>query len=176
MTGQRHVATVLTLTSRNTTPAPQERYSNMLGASFLPARLRHEYNHDGPATNPSYLNQQVTALLQWVSRGAFTHPIHTIVSVALVASTCYIGLLEGSLLDHTSLGSNVGNTNFALLAEDARCLRVGDETSWKWQLYSNGAVESQDVSSEISWERRVRTQTITGPEAHCSHDACLPRL
>lgn len=105
----------------------------MLGASFLPARLRHEHNPADPTTEPGYINRQITALLQWVSRSAFTHPIHTIVSIALLASTCYVGLLEGSLLDHTSLGHNVGSTDLKSLAADGRRLRLGEATSWKWQ-------------------------------------------
>ena len=106
--------------------------ATMLGASFLPARLRHEHNH-AAQSNPGYINRRITAVLQWVSRSAFTHPIHTIVSVALLASTCYVGFLEGSLLDHTSLGNNVGSTDLESLMEDGRRLRLSEETSWKWQ-------------------------------------------
>ena len=106
----------------------------MLGASFLPSRLRHEHSGDSTTANPGYIRRQVTALLQKISRNAFTHPIHTIVSVALVASTCYIGLLEGSLLDHTGLGNSVQSTELEALAEDGRSLRLGVDTSWKWQV------------------------------------------
>lgn len=88
----------------------------MLGASFLPARLRHEHKHAAPS-NPSYLNQQITRILQMVSRNAFTHPIHAIVFVALLASTSYVGLLEGSLFDHTSLGNDFGSTDLNSLVE-----------------------------------------------------------
>ena len=105
----------------------------MLGASFLPARLRHEHNLAGPAGNPGYINRQITARLQWVSRSAFIHPIHTIVSIALLASTCYIGLLEGSLLDDKSWGDSAGSTDLASLAQDGRRLQLGEETAWKWQ-------------------------------------------
>ena len=105
----------------------------MLGASFLPARFRGDHGQAGPS-NPGYINRWITPYLQTVSRSAFTHPIHTIVFVALLASTSYIGILEGSLLDHTSLAGNVaGGTDLVSLANGGRRLRLGTETSWKWQ-------------------------------------------
>ena len=109
----------------------------MLGASFLPARLRHEYNHTAPS-NPGYLNRQITRVLQRVSQSAFAHPIHTIVFVALLASTSYVGLLEGSLFDHTSLGNDEGSTDFNSLVDGGRSLRLGEQTAWKWQSDNGG--------------------------------------
>ena len=111
----------------------------MLGASFLPARLRHEHK-ESPPSNPGYLNRQITPLLQTVARRAFTHPIHTIVFVAFLASTCYVGVLEGSLFDRASLGREVGSTDINSLVEGSRSLRLGEETSWKWQTV-NGVFE-----------------------------------
>lgn len=105
----------------------------MLGASFLPARFRSDHGHSGPS-NPGYINRWITPYLQTVSRSAFTHPIHTIVFVAVLASTSYIGILEGSIIDHTSLaGSGSGGTDLASLADGGRRMRLGAETSWKWQ-------------------------------------------
>ena len=115
----------------------------MLGASFLPARLRHEHNHAAPS-NPGYLNQQITRILQLVSRNAFTHPIHAIVFVALLASTSYVGLLEGSLFDHTSLGNDIGSTDLNSLVEGGRRLQLGEQTSWKWQT-DNGGIDDPDT-------------------------------
>ena len=119
----------------------------MLGASFLPARLRHEHTGDGPTANPGYINRQVTTLLQWVSRTAFTHPIHTIVSVALVASTCYIGLLEGSLSDHASLGNKIGGTDLVSLAQEGKHLRLGGDTAWKWRIDNPEPESTEEVRS-----------------------------
>lgn len=116
----------------------------MLGASFLPARLRHEHNHAVPS-NPGYLNRQITRILQSVSRNAFTHPIHTIVFVALLASTSYVGLLEGSLFDHTSLGHDVGSTDLKSLVDGGRRLQLGENTSWKWQSDNGGIDEIANV-------------------------------
>ena len=111
----------------------------MLGASFLPARLRHEHNQAAPS-NPGHLNRQITPLLQTIARGAFTHPIHTIVFVAFLASTCYVGVLEGSLFERGSPGNEIGGTNISSLIEGSRRLRLGEETSWKWETM-NGPFE-----------------------------------
>lgn len=116
----------------------------MLGASFLPRRFRTA-DSQKPASSPGYLNRQITPILQSLSRRACTHPIHTIVFVALLASTTYIGLLEGSLFDNASLtGSASSGTDLTSLVEGARRLRVGEETAWKWHV-DNGDTESIDT-------------------------------
>lgn len=114
----------------------------MLGASFLPARLRHEHGQPAPS-NPGYINRQITKSLQWVARTAFTHPIHTICCIALLASTSYVGLLEGSLLDHASVGNDIGKTDISSLRDNGKHLSLGSETDWKWQLES-GKVHGSD--------------------------------
>lgn len=109
----------------------------MLGASFLPARLRHEHNQPAPS-NPGYLNRQITQGLQSVALAAFTHPIYTIVTVAILASTSYHGLLEGSLFGRAKLGADTAGTDLSSLVGSGRRLRLGEDTSWKWQS-NNGA-------------------------------------
>ena len=104
----------------------------MLGASFLPARLRHEHQQIA-VTDPGYVNRQITHTLQIVARSAFTHPIHTIVFIALLASTSYVGILEGSLSDHASPQYEPGRANIASLVEEGRQLQLGPQTSWKWR-------------------------------------------
>lgn len=119
----------------------------MLGGSFLPARFRSDHATTSYA-NPVFLNRRVTPILQSLSRRAFTHPIHTIVFVALLASTSYIGLLEGSLLDHTSLaGHATGGTDLASLAGNGRRLRLGEQTGWRWQI-DNRDLDEVTVSNE----------------------------
>lgn len=110
----------------------------MLGASFLPSRFRTADSHK-PASSPGYLNRQITPILQSLSRRACTHPIHTIVFITVLASTTYIGLLEGSLFDNPSTtGSPSSRTDLASLVEGGRRLRVGEETAWKWQVDNGG--------------------------------------
>lgn len=103
----------------------------MLGASFLPARFRHDHT-SGTNENPGYLNLLLTPLLQSISKRAFHHPIRTIVFIALLASTSYVGLLEGSLFEENATG-DVVNTDLGSLVEQGRRLRVGEDSAWKWQ-------------------------------------------
>ena len=120
----------------------------MLGASFLPAPLRHE--HDKPApSNPGYLNRQITQALQSVALAAFTHPMYTIFTVAILASTSYHGLLEGSLFGQAKVSNDVAGTDLTSLVEGGRRLRLGKETSWKWQS-DNGAPGEQVLVWRIS--------------------------
>jgi len=147
----------------------------MLGASFLPARLRHEHDHAAPS-NPGYLNRQITRILQTVARSAFTHPIHTIVFVALLASTTYVGVLEGSLFDRGSLTNDGGNTDLSSLAEGAKRLRLGQETSWKWQTEHGGSGDAVTVRdtppfgyrkplTDIQDAKHVMVMTLVFPDS-----------
>ena len=132
----------------------------MLGASFLPARLRHEHNQAAPS-NPGYLNHQITPLLQSLARSAFTHPIHTIVFVALLASTCYVGVLEGSLFDPASLGGDIGSTDFHSLVEGSRSLRLAQDTAWKWETVnggSEGGIITRDAYQTGFWKPLTESQ------------------
>ena len=115
----------------------------MLGASFLPARLRHEHGQPGPS-NPGYLNRQITQVLQNIALAAFTHPMYTIFTVAILASTSYHGLLEGSLFGNIKLGKDTAGTDLTSLLEGGRRLRLGEETSWKWQS-ENGVPGDQTL-------------------------------
>ena len=116
----------------------------MLGASLLPARFRSDQPHAEAPANPGYFNREITKVLQPVSRNAFTHPIHTIVFVALLASTSYIGLLEGSLFDRTGSVNGAGGVGLSSLVENGRQLRLGEETAWKWQA-DNSAWDVEPV-------------------------------
>ena len=112
----------------------------MLGWSFLPARL---WAGDENAP-PSYLNRRISPLLQSLSRRSCTHPIHTIVFVLLIASTSYLGLLEGSLFDSSDATESSHAIDFSALAGAAKQLRVGADTAWKWQVDSR---EPGDIDS-----------------------------
>jgi hydroxymethylglutaryl-CoA reductase (NADPH) len=115
----------------------------MLGSSFLPRRLRGTPAADTAAT-PIWLNKKVTPLLQGLSRRACLHPIHTIVIVAVLASTTYMGLLESSLFESVK-SSTTGKADWASLLEGSRQLRVGSETDWKWQTSDTESVIPQGV-------------------------------
>lgn len=123
----------------------------MLGASFLPARFRNDHSQGAPST-PGYLNRQITPILQSVSRKSFTHPIRTIAFIALLASTSYVGLLEGSLFENAGVAGNAaGDKDLSSLVESGRRLKLGEETGWKWQIHGAGLNETEKVRS-LGWE------------------------
>lgn len=148
----------------------------MLGASFLPARFRSDHGHVAPS-NPGYLRRQVTTMLQSVARRAFTHPIHTIVFVALLASTSYVGVLEGSLLDPSPFsGSSTSVADLTSLFDGGRQLRVGEKTGWQWQLEKGGKEDAEKVNS-LRLYRPV--QSLTGPATDTASRSChthFPKL
>jgi hydroxymethylglutaryl-CoA reductase (NADPH) len=110
--------------------------------SFLPTRFRGAVNTETPPT-PSWLNKKVTLLIQSLSLRAYLHPIHTIVIVAFLASTTYIGLIESSLFD--AVNPNAGKADWTSLVEGSRQLRVGLETGWKWQTADSETVVPQNA-------------------------------
>jgi hydroxymethylglutaryl-CoA reductase (NADPH) len=67
--------------------------------------------------------------------------------VALLASTSYIGLLEGSLFEsrNTATNQSIGVDVDALL-EGGRHLKVGQETGWKWQSESQPLADVDKVT------------------------------
>lgn len=107
----------------------------MIAASLLPSRFRGEQ----PALKaepPSWLQTKIAPLLQVVSKITSSHPIHTVVVVALLASSSYLGLLEESLFDATR---TVRKADWSSLAEGSRSLHAGPQSSWKWQAWDTDA-------------------------------------
>lgn len=115
----------------------------MLGTSLIPARWRGFYDPEDPK-KPGWHNRQVTPYLQSVSRKACTHPIHTIVFCAILASTTYIGLLETGLFEPKPANA-AGQVDYEALASGSRHLHVGPETAWKWQVEERVGESAQTV-------------------------------
>jgi hydroxymethylglutaryl-CoA reductase (NADPH) len=116
----------------------------MVNSALLPARLRPSNNP--PTSKPNWVNRQITPLFQSLSSRACSHPIHTVVFVALLASTSYIGLLEGSLFETpSSLGSSNRKAEWGSLIEGSKQLRVGRGTEWRWQLDDGHGSELEEV-------------------------------
>ncbi|KAK1757803.1 3-hydroxy-3-methylglutaryl-coenzyme A reductase [Echria macrotheca] len=107
-----------------------------LASNLLPSRFRGEQPASQVAA-PSWLNKKVTPFLQALSKITSSHPIHTIVVVALLASSTYIGLLEESLFDATR---SVRKADWSSLAEGSRRLRAGPDTAWNWQSFDEAAI------------------------------------
>ncbi|KAJ5095683.1 hypothetical protein NUU61_005039 [Penicillium alfredii] len=124
-------------------------------ASFVSKRLRStEENQD---VEPSWIRRQVTCGLQSISRRACVHPIHTIVVIALLASTTYVGLLEGSLLDTARTPRNLaGQVDTDTLLQGGRNLRLGESTSWKWQAEDAWA-DSNQVGKPVAQHLALTT-------------------
>lgn len=81
---------------------------------------------------PGWFSRKSTPLIQSVSRRATVQPIHTIVAVALLASTSYIGLIESSIFNAVNPNA-AGKAHWSSLVEGSRQLIVGPETEWRWQ-------------------------------------------
>jgi hydroxymethylglutaryl-CoA reductase (NADPH) len=110
----------------------------MLGSYLLPARLRGS-SDSGASAKPKWLNRRITPVLLLLSRRACIHPIYTLVFVAILASTTYLGLLDSSLFDRqASIGHSVGRVDFNTLLNGSKRLFVGQETGWKWVTEENG--------------------------------------
>lgn len=125
-----------------------------MATSLIPQRFRPTGLDN--AAEPSWLRRQVTALLQSVSRRACVHPIHTIVVIALLASTTYVGLLEGSLFDaFRSSGDATNQLDVNSLLYGSRNLRLGERTSWRWQVEDKLTSEDSEVSIKTFPTRRV---------------------
>lgn len=113
----------------------------MISSSLLPSRFRGA-QPASKAEPPSWLNTKVSPLLQVVAKLTSSHPIHTIVVVALLASSSYLGLLEESLFDATA---TVRRADWSSLAEGSRSLHAGFDSSWKWQTWDSDAAVPKDA-------------------------------
>jgi hydroxymethylglutaryl-CoA reductase (NADPH) len=132
----------------------------MLTASFLPRRFRGEGPGVAQNPTPTKLAKKITPLLQILARLACSHPIHSVVVVAVLASTSYVGLLQESLFDRTT---SVKNADWQSLVEGSRYLRAGPETAWKWQ-----SVESAEASPEVD---HLALLTLVFPDTSDSNNA-----
>ncbi|KAK7430972.1 3-hydroxy-3-methylglutaryl-coenzyme A (HMG-CoA) reductase isozyme [Neonectria magnoliae] len=104
-------------------------------ASFLPRRFRGETTV--PATpTPSWASKRITPLVQYLSRLACSHPIHTVVIVAVLASTSYVGLLQESLFGIDVGSASVGKADWSSLVEGSRVLLASPDNGWRWQSIS----------------------------------------
>jgi hydroxymethylglutaryl-CoA reductase (NADPH) len=73
-----------------------------------------------------------TPMVTGLSKSACIHPIHTIVIIALLASTTYISILENSLFERPGVNWFGGSKKGALLDGSVR-VGLGEETQWKWK-------------------------------------------
>ena len=118
----------------------------MLRASL--SSMRSRPSSSATPSGPSKLQSRIISYLQAVSKRACTHPIHTIVFVAILASTTYIALLESSLFEPPAVsGSPTGRIDFSTFLTGSKALHLGPDTDWKWQ---NGEDQTQLSNTPVS--------------------------
>lgn len=100
----------------------------MRGSHLLPKQLRDFGRNDG------FLYNFITSNLLTVSRLSLSSPIFTLVIIAVLASTSYVGLLQESLFD-TGVQSalDTGKIDTETLLRSSRTLELSKSTSWKWR-------------------------------------------
>jgi len=87
-----------------------------------------------PSWLQSWFQGHVIPLIQLLSCRACTHPIHTLVSIAFMASAGYVGLLEGDLFTPPpTTDAAVGHADLATLLVGSKALYTSADTAWKWQ-------------------------------------------
>lgn len=111
---------------------------DMMASSFLPSRFRGE-TPVAQNTTPSWASKRLTPLVQFLSKLACSHPIHTVVIVAVLASTSYVRFLQESFFEIGVESPSVGKADWSSLVEGSRGLRAGPETAWKWQSVEQDA-------------------------------------
>ncbi|KAK1995579.1 hydroxymethylglutaryl-coenzyme A reductase [Colletotrichum falcatum] len=139
----------------------------MISSTFLPRRFRGEQPTALPAA-PNWVNKKITPALKFLSKLACSHPIHTVVIVAVLASTSYVGLLQESLFDATI---SVRTADWSSLLEGSRTLHASPETSWKWQNVESDASVSPDVDHQalltlVFPESQSPESVNTAPRTH----------
>jgi hydroxymethylglutaryl-CoA reductase (NADPH) len=116
----------------------------MLGASILPARWRPA-GDSADHRKPTWLGKQLNPYLLGLSRRATVHPIYTIVAVAVLASTTYLGLLESSLFDgQRAVQGAGGNVDFDSLLLGSKKLYANAESGWRWSTEESGPNQPVD--------------------------------
>jgi hydroxymethylglutaryl-CoA reductase (NADPH) len=97
---------------------------------FLTNRLHTTGSAD--KARPGWFDRHCSPILLSIAKKACTHPIHTIVTIAFLASYSYLGVLQTGMLERTA--NAPGRVDFETLLAGSKRLRVGEETSWKWEV------------------------------------------
>lgn len=144
----------------------------MISSSFLPTRFRGETDRS-PAT-PSRIGKKLAPLLQFLSRVSCSHPIHTVVIVALLASTSYVGLIQDSLFEGPA---RLGKAEWSSLVDGSRDLTAGPETNWQWQNIEPDVPSPADANhlALLTFVFPDTSSTDSGSSAPRSHIVPTPQ-
>ena len=137
----------------------------MRGSNLLARQLSSLSGSD------SWFSRMITANLLSTSSLACQHPIHTLVVIALLASTSYVGLLQESLFDAAEQTRN-GKIDVGSLLEGGRTLELSSRTSWKWHVEDDHSGRHDEVST--SQLPRVSPHSITVVSALSVGDVYIP--
>lgn len=83
-------------------------------------------------TRPGWFDRHFSPVLLSIAKKACTHPIHTIVTIAFLASYSYLGVLDKGFLE--SVDRAPGRVDLETLLAGSKTLRVGEDTAWKWEV------------------------------------------
>ncbi|KAF2737704.1 hypothetical protein EJ04DRAFT_574433 [Polyplosphaeria fusca] len=130
---------------------------------FLTSRWQAAKSPDH--SRPSWFDHYVAPVLLSVAKKACTHPIHTIVTISVLGSYSYLGILDKGLLERDS-GTAAGKADFSTLLGGSQKLRVSEETGWKWEA------EDVQVGTKIEQDtREIALITLVFPESSSPNSA-----
>jgi hypothetical protein len=149
----------------------------MLAAWLFPAARRDDSSNSHKA--PGFFHRSLTPVLLALSKRACIHPVYTIVSVAILASTTYLGLFESTLFDRRISANNaIGRIDINYLLAGSKNLYTAADTNWKWST-EDGWEDTplDDVSCINSNYIYSKTNSVLFPLAACRFgDTGISRL
>ncbi|PSN65200.1 hypothetical protein BS50DRAFT_496838 [Corynespora cassiicola Philippines] len=114
---------------------------------------------------PGWYDRHCSPLLLSIAKKACTHPIHTIVTIAFLASYSYLGVLDKGLLERVP-DKATGKVDFTTLLAGSKRLRVGEETAWKWEA------EEEQVGAAVEHPAQdIALVTLVFPESSAINSA-----
>ncbi|KAF7450610.1 3-hydroxy-3-methylglutaryl coenzyme A reductase [Pyrenophora tritici-repentis] len=127
---------------------------------------RWQSTGDQKKTSPTWFDRRCSPILLSIAKKACTHPIHTIVTIAFVASYSYLGVLDKGLLESGIEEAAASRVDFQTLLTGSKRLRVGEETSWHWE-----AVEARPTISKEKPAQELALVTLVFPESSTVNSA-----
>ncbi|KAF2186768.1 3-hydroxy-3-methylglutaryl-coenzyme A reductase [Zopfia rhizophila CBS 207.26] len=113
---------------------------------------------------PGWFDRHFAPILLSIAKKACTHPIHTIVTIAFLASYTHLGVIDKGLLErHTDKTTGV---DFNTLLVGSKRLRIGEETAWKWELEEASAATKLEKTTQ-----ELALITLVFPESSSIHSA-----
>ncbi|KAF1978905.1 3-hydroxy-3-methylglutaryl-coenzyme A reductase [Bimuria novae-zelandiae CBS 107.79] len=116
----------------------------------------------GKQQRPGWFDRHCTPILLSIAKKACTHPVHTIVTIAFLASYSYLGVLDKGFLEQND--TTPGLVDFNTLLAGSKRLRVGEETSWKWEI-------EEHRDAKVAQAQELALVTLVFPESSAINSA-----